>query len=484
MSEMDLQSPPAPLKLRQYQASFVNALLETETPVGCLLTAPTGTGKMFAVVASVGRLVARGANHILVLAPNTALCEQWRERLREAQVQLPAVGVTRYVYREMVAAVPIGQSPWTRNAAFVISHALAEQADILDGLSSQPWDLIVVDDAHRMDTGRGLAAIRKLVTDRASRRYLLLTGTLPQSPMMWLRSLVTDGDRVPMTLFVTSWHGQTPNALGVPLQAARPSWKIVAYMRGSDEMHFLQAIEDLSSHASEMDEVGRRLRRQLPRRASSCLFSAEPVLQKWARHELFRYLPRHMNIAFGAAPFERVAELDEVVRSPLGITLQTCLEALDNVTADAKLETVLGLLGAAANTHLSGRTCIVSAYTDTAHYVYSALASMDHNVVKITARDRFHERRAAAAEFYHLGGILVATDSGMGEGDDLPQIDHVIHYDVRSSRQTMDQRIARFSQISQPTMPLMYLLRDSSGVLPFETQLIDRIASEVAEDET
>src|SRR5688572_6110828 len=112
MSEHDLLADLAKHGLMAWQASFVVGFLKGAPSIYQLLTAPPGTGKMFAAVATVRELAYRGAKRILILAP-AQLCEMWGTRISEAQSQLPVSIVTRRTYREMVAAVPVGQSPWT-----------------------------------------------------------------------------------------------------------------------------------------------------------------------------------------------------------------------------------------------------------------------------------------------------------------------------------------------------------------------------------
>src|SRR4051812_15168620 len=96
--------------LRAWQANFAASFLDAEAAAFHLLAAPPGTGKTYANVVITAELVSRGARRILALAP-APLCEAWKERLTEAQTRIPVVLVTRPVFREMEAALPIGRSP-------------------------------------------------------------------------------------------------------------------------------------------------------------------------------------------------------------------------------------------------------------------------------------------------------------------------------------------------------------------------------------
>jgi superfamily II DNA or RNA helicase len=108
MTEQGLLAKLGNRGLRAWQATFVASFLNADPPAFQLLTAPPGTGKMFAAVAAVRELAARGAKRILVLAP-AALCEVWRTNIGDEHSHLPVSSVNRHTYREMEAAVPVGQ---------------------------------------------------------------------------------------------------------------------------------------------------------------------------------------------------------------------------------------------------------------------------------------------------------------------------------------------------------------------------------------
>ena len=94
--------------LRAWQADFAASFFDTDSSTFQLLAAPPGTGKTYVSVAIAAELVARQSKRILILSPNMILCEQWTERLGDIST-IPVVLVTRRVFREMEAALPIGQ---------------------------------------------------------------------------------------------------------------------------------------------------------------------------------------------------------------------------------------------------------------------------------------------------------------------------------------------------------------------------------------
>jgi superfamily II DNA or RNA helicase len=224
MSEQDLLSELRNRGLRAWQAAFVVSFLNADPSAFQLLVAPTGTGKMFAAVAAVQELAARGAKRILILAPAYLLCEAWRTRISEAQSHLPVSSVTRSTYREMEAAVPIGKSPWAANGVFVTSQDFAKQPDIAAGLSTIAWDLVVVDEAHRLSARQRSALLEQLVLAGVVRRLLLLTATPLPALDHWLRPSPTQPAPLSTPPAVTSWYGVLRNWDGSVVERPRVDW--------------------------------------------------------------------------------------------------------------------------------------------------------------------------------------------------------------------------------------------------------------------
>jgi hypothetical protein len=162
--------------------------------------------------------------------------------------------------------------------------------------------------------------------------------------------------------------------------------------------------------------------------------------------------------------------------SPLELVEQ-CLEALETVDTDEKLRALKALVPsiAVANPGQSLKMCILSMYADTVAYLHSAFQDTDTTVFKITGRDSFAERVAIVEEFRRAGGLLVGTDGGIS-GIELRHVTHVIHYDVPTNPMTMEQRRGTVDRYGRSTPCAMYLFRDDSGTISFESEVIERLA--------
>ncbi len=483
MTDQDLLSELRNRGLRAWQATFVTSFLNADPPAFQVLAAPPGTGKMFTAVAAVRELVARGAKRILVLAP-AYLCEAWRTKIAGEQSHLPVSSVTRHTYREMEAAVPVGQSPWAASGVFVISQDFAKQPDIVASLSKIVWDLVIVDEAHRFAARQRSTLLKQLVSADVIRRLLLLTATPLPALDHWLRPSEAQPSPLSTPPAVTSWYDVLQNWDGSVVERQRVDWEVVRYTRGADEIRFLAKLLEVTP-ALELAGIGDQLPQLLIQRAASSTYAAELSLGR-LRHTL------RSQVTNITAPIETDSDADadsedletegkasfsNMSDSSAALKLvDQCLEALEAVESDEKLSALKGLVRAITEAGAGQplRICIFSMYVDTVDYLHSALEYAGTHAFRITGRDGFGGRAAIVEEFRRAGGLLIGTDGG-SEGIELRDVTHVIHYDVPTNPMTMEQRRGRVDRYGRTTPCTMYLFRDDSGAITFESEVIDRL---------
>ena len=109
-----------------------------------LLADDAGAGKTIMAGLLIRELQLRGlAERILVVAPSN-LAFQWQRELREKFDE------TFVVLKGGDLREQFGVNQWLRQPKVVTSLDLAKRDDILPGLRQARWDLVVVDEAHRM----------------------------------------------------------------------------------------------------------------------------------------------------------------------------------------------------------------------------------------------------------------------------------------------------------------------------------------------
>jgi len=482
--------------LQSWQAKFVASFLEAESAAFQLLTAPPGTGKVQACIAIATELAVQKAKRILVLTP-APLCEEWRTRLCDAQSQVPVFLVTRQAYREIEASVQVGQSPWNAGGIYVISQDLAKQSDFIASLSEITWDLVIFDEAHRLATPQRAALLSQLIGAGAVLQLLLVTATPLPALEKWIHPLPDQPTSFPAPLTVTSWLGELRNWDGTIVERPRVDLKVVPYTRGNDEVHFFLKFLSLVPKPENATGVNRFLIRLLIHRAASSLYAIDQSLQR-LRHRL-KITAEEAESLFGKEIMDLTGvdvDLEGVERKTeqmpfeqtdeqISLTVvEQCLEELDRVSSDEKLNMVKSLIRSIIDgqTGEVPRICIFSMYNDTVSYLHTAIGDIGIPSFKITGGVTFAERQALIGRFLRLGGVLVGTDGGLSEGIELTEVTNVIHYDLPSNPMVFEQRRGRFERYGREIPCKVCVLQDESGVLPLESRLIESVTSQQTEE--
>ena len=162
-----------------HQIEAVYEQLLPRQPLRYLLADDPGSGKTIMSGLYIRELVIRGDVHrCLVIAPGS-LVEQWQDELWQ-KFQLPF----DILSRDMVESARTGNPFTERNLLIARIDQIARNEDLQAKLAVSDWDLVIVDEAHKMSAhyyGNKLVKTKRfqlgeLVRDRA-RHFLLLTAT-------------------------------------------------------------------------------------------------------------------------------------------------------------------------------------------------------------------------------------------------------------------------------------------------------------------
>jgi ERCC4-related helicase len=435
-----------------YQAAFVEQFVRPGSPFHHLLVAPPGTGKAHTACTIVERLATMGqARHVLVLAP-APLRAQWAAALASTDIAGPVVALDRQVFRELQAAVPIGRLPWEQAPVVVMSLELARHADVFEAVVAQAWDLIIVDECHRIkviaDQRQGIkvddtALLRQLIEQKRVRRLLLMTATLGK-----------ETSYVP-NLAVTQWH------------VAHAAYQLteLVYFPDADEMRFVTVLNQFldSELVGDSADVVRGIVRC---RAESSVFSVEPALLRWL--EELRGGPAEA-MTLNAA--DEVGDGEPESTEPLLVwrdtiaaveRIQQLLSMLDAVQSDAKLRALLQLIEERRRSSpVQEVVCVVTLYARTALYLHSALVDAGIVAGRATGDMTGEERVRAIHDFRARGGVLVATYSFL-EGIEMPEARTVIAYDILAPA-AMEQVIGRFNRYGRREPLTVIAMRRSTA---------------------
>ena len=140
-----------------------------------LIADEVGLGKTVQAGLIVAELLRRQpAPRALILAP-ASLRDQWQVELRH-RFNVECLRADRRELELLSAEGAFGANPWHRSGVWLASPDFVKQMQVLGSLPRDPWDLIVIDEAHAVcgDSDR-YAACHTLA--KRSRRVLLLTAT-------------------------------------------------------------------------------------------------------------------------------------------------------------------------------------------------------------------------------------------------------------------------------------------------------------------
>lgn len=167
------------------------ALFALKSPVeaGVLLADEVGLGKTIEAGLVLAQFWAQRRRRLLLVVPAT-LRKQWRQELEE-KFQLPATILESKFFND--ARRSGGPNPFEPADSIVITSyefAASKQA----ALQAVPWDLVVLDEAHKLRNlykGKGAKRAAALNEALRGRRKVLLTATPFQNSLMELYGLIS-----------------------------------------------------------------------------------------------------------------------------------------------------------------------------------------------------------------------------------------------------------------------------------------------------
>lgn len=394
-----------------------------------VLADEVGLGKTIEAGLAVKELALRGlAKRVLILCP-APLRDQWREEMSH-----------KFDLGFEIAA----RGPEIRNQdKLILSLTLARNN--ADKLTKQPWDVVILDEAHRA-AGAGARKTRDLITSltTACRYAFFLTATPVQNDLLELYRLVellrpgtftsvSDFKRQ----FMQSYDPRTPNdpaALrrlisSVMIRTTRAQAGVDRVVRRAVDVPV-----DLGTRERELYALATHLLRNVMRDSGDAMRR------------------RSLALRLTASPFSMgTTALRMAERHPDPRVQKVLLEighhAMD-IQSAAREDTALQITQEWVREH--GRVLIFTQHTDT---VTGLLRRME--MEGLTARS-FHgsmsagERAATIAAFRSGDApIMISTDAG-AEGQNLQFCNCVLNYDLPWNPMRIEQRIGRVDRLTQP----------------------------------
>jgi SNF2 family DNA or RNA helicase len=402
-----------------------------------ILADEVGLGKTIEAGIVLSELRLRGlARRVLVLTP-TGLVAQWGEEF-ERKFAIPTAVATREGW------APTGVTLLsTEDPVVLASLATARRRPLCDLLTEVEWDLVVVDEAHRVRNPR--TASSRLVRSLRARFMLLLTATPVENridDLYHLVSLVRPGHLGTIGEFRRR-HGAQSNERPATPQSATEGTAGVA---GLDDLRRSMRDVMVRHRRSEVALM-------LPRRLAETL----PVQPSEVEAALYGQIARRVRIEGRQAGAGRTMALRTVLRLA-GSSPQAVAPTLDRMDWFDLAEQARSVptcaktsaLGILLHRHVAAgeKVIVFTSFRESLALLVGAVEALGLPVAEYHGGLVRRAKDAAIASFEHDVDVLVSTESA-GEGRNLQFCHAMINFDLPWNPMQIEQRLGRIHRIGQ-----------------------------------
>ena len=435
----------------------------------------------------------------LIVVPGH-LIDQWLREMRERFWETFRV-VNRATFKGSWR-----ENPWRSHPQLITSMDFAKQEDVLATLAEADWDLVIVDEAHKLSAWRYGDKTKKTqryrlgeVLSRASRFLLFLTATPhrgdPENfrlllellePGMYanvdiLSEAARRGENI---LFLRRLKEDLKTFDGVPLFPPRHV-RTVTYRLSPRERELYGA---LTRYVREQYNLALNQEKRnvafalliLQRRLASSVRAARRSLERRRKRlsellKLGRWLSEQGYIdeeALEDAPeLERWRKEEELIERLTAAATRNELEAelaqleaiiqlarrVERSGEETKLVQLRRLLDELAIRDTKEKLLIFTESRDTMEYLVEQLSGWGYSVVKLHGGMGLDERIRAEHEFKDLAQVMVSTEAG-GEGINLQFCSLMVNYDIPWNPNRLEQRMGRIHRYGQRKEVFIYNL--------------------------
>ena len=496
-----------------HQLDAVYNRLLTQPSIRYLIADDPGAGKTIMGGLLIKELKFRGlAEHILIVTPAN-LTDQWRREMHEK------FGETFNVINRATANAAYGRNVWEETAQAICSiDFVARNDEIRERMRDTHWDLIVVDEAHKM------AAYRYGTKTRTTARYelgaflaertdhfLFLTATPhkgdPDNFALLLQLLDPDlyvtgdilaeaSDRDENRIMVRRLKEDMRKFNGEPCFPARHvktlSYKLKGGGNGvpdeATELGLYNAVTNyVTHHFQRADDEGNRnvglaltvLQRRLASSLSAIRSSLDRRLKRLKDLKKLGHLRKQIDEGELPGDFEDLDDMDErdrwrledeaIERLTLAqnmAELETEIQELARLvdlarhTQRTATETKFEQLRDVVGKHIAGtgeKLLVFTEHKDTLDFLVGKLTDLGFHVTQIHGGMPLERRIAAEREFFETAQIMVATEAA-GEGINLQFCALMMNYDIPWNPNRLEQRMGRIHRYKQEREVMIYNL--------------------------
>lgn len=476
-----------------HQLHVLNRAMEMNN-IRYILADEVGLGKTIEAGMIIKELKSRGlVQRVLVVCP-TGLVTQWASEMQEKfhekfQVILPSDYDTIrrltdaddvYGQFDQVISPMDSIKPIEKHAGWTDERVEKYNEERIYSIINSGWDLIIIDEAHRVAGSSGEVARYKLgyLLSQAS-PYLLLLSATPHNgktePFLRLVRLLDEAafpnaksivkEQVAPYLIRTEKREAIDNN-GNLLFKNRVTHLVELNW---DERHTLQRelYEMVSSYVSKTYDKARRNRKK-----NMCLIFLLIIMQRMVtsstaavRQSLERRLQvlKTQSMRIGSLTEEDLAELDiedgvEEAIEAMSLDIDAEIEELERIIVvakqaefqypDVKVEKLVDTIDEILSEDRNQKIIVFTEFVATQTYLRKLLENRGFTVTILNGGMNIEERNEALLEFKTKSNIFISTDAG-GEGLNLQFSNIIINYDLPWNPMKIEQRCGRADRIGQ-----------------------------------
>lgn len=476
-----------------HQLHVLNRAMETNN-IRYILADEVGLGKTIEAGMIIRELKSRGlVSRILVVCP-TGLVTQWASEMQEKfhekfQVILPSDYDTIrrltdnddvYGQFDQVISPMDSIKPIEKHAGWSEEKVEKYNEERIYSIINSGWDLIIIDEAHRVAGSSGEVARYKLGNLLAQASpYLLLLSATPHNgktePFLRLIRLL-DADAFPNAKSIVREQVAPFLIRTEKREAIDNNGNLLFKNRIThlvtiswDERNNLQRelYEMVSSYVAKTYNKALRNRKK-----NMCLIFLLIIMQRMVTSStaaIRQSLERRLNVLLeqrtcvGNLREEDLDELNiedgvEDAIEAISLDMELEIEELKQIISlakqaqfqnqDAKVEPLLNEIDAILSEDRTQKVIIFTEFVATQTYLQELLVNRGYTVTILNGGMSIDERNAAMQEFKTSTSIFISTDAG-GEGLNLQFANIIINYDLPWNPMKIEQRCGRVDRIGQ-----------------------------------
>ena len=476
-----------------HQLHVLNRAMETNN-IRYILADEVGLGKTIEAGMIIRELKSRGlVSRILVVCP-TGLVTQWASEMQEKfhekfQVILPSDYDTIrrltdnddvYGQFDQVISPMDSIKPIEKHAGWSEEKVEKYNEERIYSIINSGWDLIIIDEAHRVAGSSGEVTRYKLGNLLAQASpYLLLLSATPHNgktePFLRLIRLL-DADAFPNAKSIVREQVAPFLIRTEKREAIDNNGNLLFKNRIThlvtiswDERNNLQRelYEMVSSYVAKTYNKALRNRKK-----NMCLIFLLIIMQRMVTSStaaIRQSLERRLNVLLeqrtcvGNLREEDLDELNiedgvEDALEAISLDMELEIEELKQIISlakqaqfqnqDAKVEPLLNETDAILSEDRTQKVIIFTEFVATQTYLQELLVNRGYTVTILNGGMSIDERNAAMQEFKASTSIFISTDAG-GEGLNLQFANIIINYDLPWNPMKIEQRCGRVDRIGQ-----------------------------------